>query len=81
MSRSPAVLSILSIRRNAAGAPKLSEAVSKIIYHNRNVKAIRLNGLDTSLCLPLACQMIEVAGLPVELERYEFSDLKKAFLL
>ncbi len=71
LSRSPAVLTLFGLRRNMAGSPKLADAITRIIYNNRNCKSIPIKGLESTLALPLACQMIEVAAIPVELERFD----------
>lgn len=63
------VFCLLTIRRNAAGSLKISDSVSNQIYHSKNARVVRLNGLDPSHCKTLACQMMEVSGIPVDLEK------------
>jgi hypothetical protein len=38
------------------------------VYHNKNVKTIRLSGLDTKHCLSLACQIMDVTAIPQDVE-------------
>lgn len=69
LSKSPTVFSLVSVRRNISGSPRLSDSITKIIYHNKNVRTIRLDGIDLKFSLILACQVMEVAAIPTELER------------
>jgi len=64
LARTPYVFTICSLRRNNAGSPRLPDVVTRIVYHNKNVKTVRLSGVDTQYCLPLACQLMDVNAIP-----------------
>lgn len=69
LSKTPHVFCLLTLRRNAAGSAKIPDSVSNQIYHNKNVKVVRLNGLEPVHCKTLACQMMEVSAIPADLEK------------
>lgn len=69
ISKSPNLFALCSLRRSNAGSPKLSDSVTKQIYHNKSIKIIRLTGLDSKLLLPLACQIMQVKAIPADLEK------------
>lgn len=60
---------LCSIRKNSAGSPKLPQQVSSAIYGVKNIRVVKLFGLDTKYCLPLACQILQVQCIPVGLEK------------
>ncbi|ODN03431.1 Adenylate cyclase type 10 [Orchesella cincta] len=69
VSKSPNVFGLFSLRRSNAGSPKLQDSVTKQIYHNKNIKIIRIGGLPPNLLLPLACQIMHVKAIPQDLEK------------
>ncbi|CAG7835347.1 unnamed protein product [Allacma fusca] len=69
ISRLPNVMTMMTLRRNSDGTPKIPDMAYKICYHSPHVKTIPLKGLADKYVVPLACQLLEVKGIPTELER------------
>ena len=69
ISRMPNLVTLMTLRRNNDGLPKIPDIAYKICYHSPHTKAIQLHGIEPPYILPLACQLLEVRGIPMEVEK------------